>query len=278
MVSSKSYLLRYDLDGKNAIGYRLRNQNYAACAGHDFGLGILSLFHQMRCRLLDVSCKHVRLEGGFQYRLPTRRHIMTVLNKAVAACAVGMFAICGEGRASGQFNVPVETGKLMSASGISEPVTAMAASAQSIASRATVSGASQKVYGGFQLTNSTTVYILVRGNSLKTLGIIPSPLDAPWVRVYNRSNRDLINTNDTIPGSFGCSSSNAATDQPVIDYYRFTRGAPVDSRDFCLAAVFPAGVYTFDVTASVPGVTSGGTGWSSSPSSGEILFEVTLGP
>src|SRR5205814_1863425 len=69
-------------------------------------------------------------------------------------------------------------------------------------------------------------------------------------------------------------STNSTTDLPVVNYYA-SRGA-VQSRDACLATVLPAGVYTFSVSTSVAGVNTGST--TSTPASGEVLFEVTLGP
>src|SRR6478609_1959930 len=67
---------------------------------------------------------------------------------------------------------------------------AKSASASSIAARATVTS-SQTVFGGFALTNSATVYILVRGNSLGTLGVTQNYLDVPRVRIYNQAGADM---------------------------------------------------------------------------------------
>lgn len=154
--------------------------------------------------------------------------------------------------------------------GLSAP---KAASTDTVASRGGVSAANS-IYGGFQLNVSTTVYILVRGNSLSTLGVTSNYLDAPRVRLFNQSGQDLVTDNGGRPGFNGCVSANATTDLPVINYY--TSRGPVQSRDACLAAVLPAGVYTFSVTPSVAGMNTNAT--TSVPSSGEILFEVTLGP
>lgn len=159
-------------------------------------------------------------------------------------------------------------------SSIDIPFDEKAATVQTLGSRATVSR-SATLYGGFTLVNSTTVYILIRGPSLVSLGVIPSALDAPWVRLYDVNNSDLV-TQGGVPGFTGCLSS-ASTDKPVVDYYQSVRNAPVQPRDSCIAVTLPAGVYTFTVTPSEPGITSPSS-VSSAPSAGEILFEVTLGP
>lgn len=148
------------------------------------------------------------------------------------------------------------------------------ATVETLASRATAS-TTATIYGGFTLSSSATVYILVRGPSLTTLGVTPNALDAPWVRLYNANNADLV-TQGSLPGFTTCLSS-AASDKPVVDYYQAVRNAPAQSRDSCIAVTLPAGVYTFSITPSIPGVTSP-TSFSSVPSSGEILFWVTLGP
>jgi hypothetical protein len=150
-----------------------------------------------------------------------------------------------------------------------------AATVQSLASRATSSPAAT-VYGAFALSGTTTVYILVRGPSLTTLGVTPNALDVPWTRLFDQSGNDLISTAGT-PGFTTCVGS-AATDAPVVNYYQAVRNAPVHSRDSCIAVSLPAGAYTFSVTPSMPGTTSPAGGAVSSPASGEILFEVTLGP
>jgi hypothetical protein len=150
----------------------------------------------------------------------------------------------------------------------------LSATVESLAARATVTAAAT-AYGGFALSSSATVYILVRGPSLTSLGVTPNALDAPWVRLYNSSNADVINSGGR-PGFTSCLGS-AATDAPVVQYYQSVRHAPTHSRDSCVAATLAAGAYTFSVTPSIAGTTSP-AGVSSSPSSGEILFEVTMGP
>jgi hypothetical protein len=149
-----------------------------------------------------------------------------------------------------------------------------AASTQSIASRATVSSTAT-VYGGFQLTAAANVFILVRGNSLGSLGVTFNFLDAPRVRIYNSQGIDLVTDGTGRAGFNSCVSTNTTTDLPIINYYQSV-GIPVQPRDGCIAGRFSAGVYTFSVTPSTPGVTT--TSTSSSPSFGEILFEVILGP
>jgi hypothetical protein len=150
----------------------------------------------------------------------------------------------------------------------------MAASAQTLASRATVTP-SQTVFGGFQLAQEAPVIILVRGNSLQTLGVTNNYLDAPRVRVYNAAGADLIVDATGRPGTNTCTSG-AALSAPAVAYYASVRGQPAHERDTCIAAIFPAGAYTFTVTPSIAGVTV--SAGQSNPSSGEMLFEVTLAP
>jgi hypothetical protein len=52
------------------------------------------------------------------------------------------------------------------------------------------------------------------------------------------------------------------------------RGVPAAFRDGCIAQNLSPGAYTFSVTPSIPGVTS--LNALSAPSSGQVLFEVTL--
>lgn len=199
---------------------------------------------------------------------------MERLNWLSAVCAVGFFAVAQQGLASpsGQATKQFVDGSIrMVQTGASLP---KAASAQTLGSRARATSI-DTVYGGFELANTTTVYILVRGNSLGTLGVTQDYLDAPRVRLYNAQGQDLIN-DEGRPGFNFCLNSSTTTDLPVINYYQNVRGQPVHPRDACFAAVFTAGAYTFSVTPSIPGVTTDST--SSSPPSGELLFEVTLNP
>lgn len=150
------------------------------------------------------------------------------------------------------------------------------ASASTVGARGFV-GPIDTMFGGFEVAQATTVYILVRGNSLGALGITNGYLDAPHVRLFNQAGSDLI-TQSGYAGFNDCLSSNTVTDLPIINYYA-ARGIPVQSRDTCLATFVPAGSYTFSVTPSFLNSnnsirSSGNNG----PSSGQILFEVKLGP
>jgi hypothetical protein len=143
-----------------------------------------------------------------------------------------------------------------------------AASAGTLGARA-VSNNAETVFGGFQLTQQATVYILVRGNSLGSLGITQNYLDSPHLRVYNQAGQDIYSQNG-FNGFNGCTTTN---DAAVVNYYA-AQNIPVATEDACLADVFPAGVYTFTVTPSIAGQTSP----INSLRTGEILFEVKLGP
>jgi hypothetical protein len=139
--------------------------------------------------------------------------------------------------------------------------------AKTLGSRATASAAAT-LFGGFELAAASSVYILVRGNSLGTLGVTQNFLDAPRMRLFNSQGQDLL-TDGGAMGFTGCSSS-ANAGGPVVTYYTSTRGQPPNGRDACTAQTLAAGVYTFTVTPST-------TGMVSAPASGETLFEVTLG-
>jgi hypothetical protein len=138
---------------------------------------------------------------------------------------------------------------------------------KSLGSRATASPAAT-LFGGFELAAASTVHILVRGNSLGTLGVTQNFLDAPRVRLFNSQGQDLI-TDAGVAGFTGCSAANAGT--AVVNYYTNVRGQPPHARDGCTSQSLAAGVYTFAVSPST-------TGMISAPASGEILFEVTLNP
>jgi hypothetical protein len=154
-----------------------------------------------------------------------------------------------------------------------------AASAQTLGARAVVTPTAT-FFGGFQLTQAAVVYILIRGNSLGSLGITNNFLDAPRVRLFNSAGQDIINDASGRPGFNACVPPPAGQTEdfttPVINYYQNTRGEPVHPRDGCFAGTFAAGVYTFSVTPSIPGQTT--TTGQSVPSSGEVLVEATLGP
>jgi hypothetical protein len=146
------------------------------------------------------------------------------------------------------------------------------ASARTVGARA-AAASTITIYGGFELASSSLVYLLVRGNSLGSLGITQAYLDRPRVRLYNAAGQDLYTTNGY--GGWNFCSTSRADDLPVINYYQ-TRGIPVSENDACLAVALTAGAYTFTVTPSIIGVTTAGT--SSVPPLGEALFEVKLGP
>ena len=139
--------------------------------------------------------------------------------------------------------------------------------AKTLGSRATVSSTTT-LFGGFELSSPATIYILVRGNSLSTLGVTHNYLDAPRVRVYNSQGQDLF-SDGSGPGFSGC-TANAFSGAAVVNYYASVRGAPAHARDACTAQSLAAGAYTFTVTPSTAGMVS-------APASGEVLFEVTLG-
>jgi hypothetical protein len=145
-----------------------------------------------------------------------------------------------------------------------------AISSQTLGSRATVTP-SATLFGGFEIRAAGDVYIAVRGNSLGTLGVTQSFLDAPRVRLFNASGQDMINDASGNAGFNACVTG-STFGGPVVSFYQNVRNQPVHLRDACVAVNVPAGVYTFTVTpSSQSGVTS-------VPSSGEVLFEVTLEP
>jgi hypothetical protein len=143
---------------------------------------------------------------------------------------------------------------------------AKAAGVQVLGSRATID-ATGPLYGGFYLTATTDVYILVRGNSLGTLGVTQAYLDAPRVRVFNSAGTDLITDIFGNPGFNGCSSTGQFS-APVFTLYT-NRGQPPHDRDACTAHSFPAGGYSFSVLP---------TAGQSAPSIGEVLFEISFNP
>ena len=140
---------------------------------------------------------------------------------------------------------------------------------KSVGARGVVSSSST-MFGGFEVSNSARVYILVRGNSLGSLGVTQAYMDAPRVRLFNQSGSDLVSQGG-MPGFNFCSAS-ASTDAAVVQYYA-GRGQPVNTRDTCYTTVLGAGAYTFSVTPSNGANSASAT---SSTFSGEVLFEVTL--
>jgi hypothetical protein len=147
------------------------------------------------------------------------------------------------------------------------------ASAQTLGARGTVT-TTAPMYGGFELTGQTNVYIAVRGNSLGTLGVTQAYLDYPRVRVYNSAGADLISDVSGRPGFNSCLSSISAQ-SIVVSYYANVRGQPLHVDDGCVGLLLSAGAYTFTVDVSQAGVNSGA---SSVPLFGDVLFEVTLNP
>jgi hypothetical protein len=145
------------------------------------------------------------------------------------------------------------------------------ASTQTLGSRATAT-TSAAVFGGFHIINTTDVYILVRGNSLGTLGITQNYLDLPRVRLYNQAGQDLVTDGQGFAGFNFCDGTSPTTQQPVISFYQNVRGSPVHADDGCFAGSFAPGVYTFSVEPTT------GRTFNSVPPSGEILFEVTFNP
>jgi hypothetical protein len=163
---------------------------------------------------------------------------------------------------------PYEKGRLAGEATPLATVVDKAATVSTLGARATATS-SATVYGGFTLSFATNVYILVRGNSLGTLGITQGYLDLPRLRLYNAAGGDLVFDNAGRPGFNRCTSS---TDAAVVNFYA-ARGAPVSSNDACIGANFAAGTYTFTVTpTNIPG------GANSVPLFGDVLFEVILGP
>jgi hypothetical protein len=154
------------------------------------------------------------------------------------------------------------------------PVTPKAARTQTLGARSTVT-TTATAFGGFEVLDRIDVYVLVRGNSLGTLGVTQGYLDAPRVRLYTAAGADIIQDTTGRAGFNGCTSGSVFTD-PVVNYYATVRGQPAHARDACVAVNVAAGAYTFTVTPSIEGVTT--TTGNSVPSSGEILFEVILAP
>jgi hypothetical protein len=148
------------------------------------------------------------------------------------------------------------------------------ARAQTLGARATVTPGAT-AFGGFELKEPALVYVAVRGNSLGSLGVTSNFLDAPRTRLYDGTGADIAFDLNGDPGFNGCAAGSQFSGA-VVDFYQVTRGQPVNARDACVAASLPAGVYTFSVTPSIPGITTAAT--TSTPPSGEILFEVTLNP
>ena len=187
---------------------------------------------------------------------------MTTMNRLSIACAAGLVAIaqqCGANPLAEGGGGPLPAAKPT----VDVP---LSAGAQSLGTRATVTS-SATLYGGFELTTTATIYLLVRGNSLGTLGVTQNYLDSPRVRLFNQAGQDLIFDGNGNPGFNFCTTTGTFS-APVRSYYANTRGAPAVDNDVCTSKTYPPGVYTFTVTPSSISV----------PTFGEVLFEVTLNP
>lgn len=190
------------------------------------------------------------------------------MNRTQIAFVLGAcLAISQPGYATDYFQF--EKGRLAGeASPLVTDAVAKAATVQTLGARATAT-TSATVYGGFTLSFPTTVYILVRGNSLGTLGVTQAYLDLPRLRLYNAAGTDLVFDNGGRPGFNRCT---APTDSAVINYYT-ARGQAPSSNDACIGANFTAGTYTFTITpTNIAGAVN------SVPLFGDVLFEVILGP
>ena len=180
------------------------------------------------------------------------------ISRLYAACAAGLFVVCNNAGAD-PHGVPA-----VLYSGYADLSVPKAASAQTLGARATVTP-SATLFGGFEVTSAANVYILVRGNSLGSLGITQNFLDFPRVRVFNSAGADIAFEGAT-PGFAGCSTSNSG--EAAIRSYYAAIGIPASDFDACVSGSLSAGAYTFTVTPST----------SSVPSSGQVLFEVKLNP
>lgn len=186
---------------------------------------------------------------------------MKRVNRLSAACAVGILAISQHCAASPLAAAAAEGFTRMFADGAAIP---KAASAQTLGARGTVTS-NATLYGGFEVTTAALVYVLVRGNSLGTLGITQNYLDLPRLRLFDVAGNDIAFDANGNPGFAFCLTTGAASG-PVRSYYA-TRGAASDF-DACTSRSLSAGVYTFSVTPSSNSV----------PTFGEVLFEVKLNP
>ena len=194
---------------------------------------------------------------------------MKRVNRLSAACALGFLAISQQGAAS-------PPGEATGFAVLDGAPVAKSASTQTLGSRATVSP-SATLYGGFEIRSTALVYFLIRGNSLGTVGVTQYYLDLPRVRIYNVSGQDIAFDVSGNAGFNACTTSNTFA-APVRNYYTTVRNEPPVDRDACNSGTLAAGVYTFSVTPSIPGVTTNSSALQSNPSTGEVLFEITLNP
>ena len=182
------------------------------------------------------------------------------ITRLSAACAIGILAISQQCPASPL----VEAVDRFARTFADDSAFPKAASAQTLGARGTVTS-NATLYGGFEVTTTALVYILVRGNSLGSLGITQSYLDAPRLRLYDGQGNDIAFDINGNPGFGGCFTT-GTNSGPVRNYYA-SRG-PAHDRDACTSRTLAAGAYTFSVTPSSV----------SAPNFGEVLFEVKLNP
>lgn len=133
-----------------------------------------------------------------------------------------------------------------------------------IGTRATV-GAGSLVFGGFTVSGSPsvkqTVYIVVRGPSLQTLGITQNPLELPGLRVFDSTGADVLTNVNGGHGVTTCPASHV-----VATFYRTVRGQELGANDTCVSVSLGGGVYTFTIEPM------------SADTAGEVLFEVLYNP
>lgn len=195
----------------------------------------------------------------------------------LAAGALAAIALSDSATAASQIGADGAPNPLdmSAATALKQTAIPKSATVQTLGARSTVS-AGNSLTGAFELSSTTTVYLLVRGNSLGTLGVTPAYLDYPRVRLFNGQGQDLVFDQGGAAGFNGCTSNNAVS-APVVDFYANSRKQPAADRDACGSYSLAPGVYTFSVNPSIPGSTSGSGGGASAPSLGDVLFEVTLG-
>jgi len=144
------------------------------------------------------------------------------------------------------------------------PVAPTDARLATIGTRATV-GAGSLVFGGFTVSGSPsvrqTVYIVVRGPSLQTLGITQNPLDLPGLRVFDSLGADVLTNVNGGHGVTTCPASHT-----VATFYRTVRGQELGANDTCVSVSLGGGVYTFTIEPM------------SADTAGEVLFEVLYNP
>ena len=142
------------------------------------------------------------------------------------------------------------------------PAQASGSPVSTMGSRGTVTPTAT-MYGGFTISQTTNVIIVVRGQSLVTLGATSNGLTNPSLRLYNSIGQDLLT--NTTGGNF---VNVCPATQTTAIYYLTRRGQALDATDSCInPRVLAPGSYTFSITPSPNGDTSG-----------EVLFEATFNP